>query len=143
MGRISGACSWFPKLILPTASVLLGACHAGPTAPDLPRRVDLLAQSAWAEVRANAVDLDWLLSRPLLLHEGLDRISSTTPRRGAPFWTLHRVTQAALDMRLSDARDRELRFVARSYRPDGARVVVSWNGRPFQTVSLAPVDSDF
>lgn len=108
----------------------------------MPRRVDLLAQSAWAEVRASALDLDLLLSRPLLIHEGLDREPSTTPQQGPALWAMRRVPRATLDVRLSDARARELRFVARSYKSGIVRVVVFWNGRPFETVSLSPVESE-
>ena len=142
MGRISRSSRWFLRPILPAASLLLVACHTGPSVPDLPRRVDLLAQSAWAEVRAGAVDLDWLLSRPLLFHEGLERTTSTTPQQGQAPWAMRRVPRATLDVRLSDARDRELRFVARSYTAGAVRVVVLWNGRPFETVSLSSVESE-
>jgi choline-sulfatase len=124
------------------AAVLLCGCTDRGPAVEAGRDLDLLGSSPYADVFSESVDLAFLLSRPLLEHEG---------------WSIERTSAAdavllsmqdpiaALRLPLASAAERELSL--RFRRPPGPherlRIAVSLNGAPLAVLRVQQDESAF
>jgi arylsulfatase A-like enzyme len=122
---------------LPAAAALLClACGRGMLEPE-PRSVSLLPLFEFAEVRAEAFDLPFLLARALLEQRGWQR------EEGPVLWM--RGSDASLTIPLRSARDRELVIRARANPAIRRRlpVRVSWNGQSAGRLLLKAEEQEF
>jgi len=105
------------------ASCALSAWSCAPAGTFL----DLLAQFEYADVLAEAVDLPFLLSRPLLAHEGWQR--EDTRAGDTLLWM--QGSSARFEIPLASRAERELLLRARcspAHRGRRLLLLVSWNG---------------
>jgi arylsulfatase A-like enzyme len=120
-------------------ALALGAAACSKRQPPATERHDLLVDFPFADVRADALDLALLLSRPALDHEGWAIEVTEGGTVLASRWT-----EATLRLPFASTADKELRFTARCRRADapGLGVAVFLNGRRLADVVLTPQGGD-